>query len=130
MIGIRKDISIKVGALGRISFRKGRYLYIGSAQNNLAKRIQRHYTKDKNKRWHIDHLLDHDDVDLKTYLYSESGKQEECRIASLLSETQEPVKGFGCSDCSCPSHLFRIEDLKTDDLHMKSEFDNDAPYKP
>ena len=107
IINVKKDITLKIGSLGIINFQKSLYAYIGSAQNNLKKRIERHLSKTKNIRWHIDYLLSNPAVRIEKVLYKETGKQEECRTASLLSETAEGIKGFGCSDCKCYSHLFR-----------------------
>ena len=47
IINVRKDIKERIGALGKINFKKGKYVYVGSAQNNLEKRIARHLSKDK-----------------------------------------------------------------------------------
>ncbi len=108
IIRVEKNISLKIGALGVIDFKQSYYAYIGSAQNNLEKRIERHLSKTKKIRWHIDYLLSYPAVKIEKVLYKEAGKQEECRTASLLSKTAEGRKGFGCSDCRCLSHLFRI----------------------
>jgi len=40
----------------------------------------------------------------------EAEKSEECKIARKLSERGIAVKRFGCSDCGCVSHLFRVND--------------------
>jgi len=111
IINVKKDISIEVGALVKINFKKGKYAYIGSAQNNLKKRIQRHLSKDKKKRWHIDYLLMTPGVKVESVHYQEAKKDEECKIALMLSSVEEPIKGFGISDCRCYSHLFRLKSL-------------------
>jgi Uri superfamily endonuclease len=41
-ISVSKGIQLNIGALSRISFEKGTYVYVGSAQNNLEKRVDRH----------------------------------------------------------------------------------------
>jgi len=51
------DKRISVGKLGKINFKKGYYLYVGSGQNSLETRIARHLKKRKKKFWHIDYLL-------------------------------------------------------------------------
>jgi Uri superfamily endonuclease len=109
VISVSKDIRVKVGALGSVDLEKGLYAYVGSAQNNLEKRIKRHLRKVKRKFWHIDYLLENEFVSVVKVLYEEADKSEECRIASKLSENSIPVRGFGCSDCDCVSHLFKIE---------------------
>jgi len=50
VIEIPKNMSIIVGKLGKIKFEKGYYTYVGSAQNNLEKRIERHFRKEKKKK--------------------------------------------------------------------------------
>jgi Uri superfamily endonuclease len=109
VISVRKDTAAEVGALGRMSFRRGLYLYVGSAQSNLEKRIDRHLRKDKRKFWHIDYLLGNSAVEILRVFYKKAGKSEECEIARKIVEQGVPVKGFGCSDCSCKSHLFWVK---------------------
>jgi Uri superfamily endonuclease len=109
IISVGRDIRVNVGALGSIFFERGLYAYVGSAQNGLERRVQRHLRKAKKKFWHVDYLLD-DDVKVVKVFYKEAEKFEECRIATKLSEKGVAVKDFGCSDCGCVSHLFRIDD--------------------
>lgn len=47
LISITRDISVSVGALGNKDFHKGLYAYVGSAQNNLEKRVERHLRRSK-----------------------------------------------------------------------------------
>lgn len=108
VISVSKDIKVKVGALGSIGFEKGLYAYVGSAQNGLEKRIERHLRKAKRKFWHIDYLLSNRFAKVVEVFYKKAEKSEECRIARKLGERGIAVKNFGCSDCSCVSHSFRI----------------------
>ena len=110
IISVGKDIRVNIGALGSIFFERGLYAYVGSAQNGLERRVQRHRRKAKKKFWHIDYLLDNDAVRVVKVFYKEADKPEECRIAGKLSEKGVAVMNFGCSDCGCVSHLFRIDD--------------------
>jgi len=124
VISVGKGIRVNVGALGSIFFEKGLYAYVGSAQNGLERRVQRHLRKAKKKFWHIDHLLDDDAVRILKVFYKEAEKSEECKIARKLSEKGVAVRRFGCSDCGCVSHLFRIDDcgLLRDfisDMHLR-----------
>jgi Uri superfamily endonuclease len=96
--------------LGKATFAKGFYAYVGSAQTNLEKRIQRHLRKEKRMFWHIDYLLDAEDAEIVQVLFKETNKTEECAFAKVIAERGEPINGFGCSDCHCVSHLFRIAD--------------------
>lgn len=112
VISVGEDIRIKVGALGSMSFDKGLYAYVGSAQNGLEKRIERHVRKTKRKFWHIDYLLDNDAVGVLKVFCKEAGKHVECKIAKKISESGVPMKGVGSSDCKCNSHLFRLKDYQ------------------
>jgi len=112
LINIRKNINLKIGSLGKIRFRKVNYVYVGSAQNSIEKRVGRHFSKDKKIRWHIDYLLANLNVNLKKALYKKADKEQECKTACFLNKSEEAVKGFGCSDCRCVSHLFRLDSFQ------------------
>jgi adenylylsulfate kinase len=109
LISIARNINVSVGALGEKSFQKGVYVYVGSAQNNLMKRVGRHLRRVKRKFWHIDYLLSNYHAEVIRVFYQESGRLEECRVAERLREKATPIKGFGSSDCKCEGHLFRVE---------------------
>ena len=112
VIKVDKDTSINIGALGNLSFKKGLYAYVGSAQKNLQKRIKRHLRKQKRVFWHIDYLLDNPASKTVKIFFKQASKTEECTIAQEISIRNEAVPGFGCSDCKCKSHLFRIKNTK------------------
>ena len=112
IIQVDNDINLKIGALSRIAFTKGLYAYVGSAQTNLEQRIKRHLRKEKRKFWHIDYLLDNNAAKIIEVLFKKANKTEECKTAKSISERSKPIDGFGCSDCNCKSHLFRIEDYR------------------
>ena len=108
IIRVDKDIAINVGALGRLSFAKGLYAYVGSAQNNLEARIRRHFKREKRKFWHVDYLLDNPESKVTKVFFKRASKTKECATARQIGERGEAVAGFGCSDCDCKSHLFRL----------------------
>jgi len=110
IISVNKEIAVGIGALGKVNFEKGLYAYVGSAQKSLEKRLERHLRKGKRKFWHIDYLLGSESVKVVKAFYKEAEKFEECKVAKKLSEKGVPVVNFGCSDCSCVSHLFRFGD--------------------
>ena len=112
VVSVSKDINVNVGALDSVKFEKGVYAYVGSAQNNLEKRIERHLRKTKQKFWHIDYLLDDANVEVLKVFYENAGKSEECNVANKIGERCVPTKGFGSSDCKCKSHLFKLEDYQ------------------
>ncbi len=111
LIGLGKDSEIKTGALGKIFFPKGHYVYVGSAMNSLEKRIGRHFRSRKKKHWHIDFFLGNSNAKLEKAFYKESSKKEECGTVEKIAKRGFPVKGFGCSDCKCKSHLFRVREF-------------------
>jgi Uri superfamily endonuclease len=110
VIQVYEDTSIDVGALGKLTFKKGLYAYVGSAQNNLEQRVKRHLRKGKRKFWHVDYFLDDEATKVVEVFQQQADKAEECKIAGVIGERGEPIDGFGSSDCSCKSHLFRIGD--------------------
>jgi len=117
---VGKDIRVTVGALGSLNFEKGLYAYVGSAQNNLEKRIMRHLQKARRRFWHIDYLLENEFVSAVSVFYKKARRPEECEIARSLSEIGVPVVDFGCSDCGCVSHLFMVK--CSDDLRRSVAF--------
>ena len=103
LIELENDKEIQISKLGDIFFKKGFYVYIGSALNGLEQRITRHLRDDKKNHWHLDYLLKNAKVN--SVYYKENNQKEECKIAKSFSKLK-PVSGFGCSDCKCKSHLF------------------------
>ena len=112
IIQVDKYVDVNIGALGKLTFEKGLYAYVGSAQANLEQRIKRHLANEKQLFWHIDYLLNDSAARIAKVLYKQADKTKECEITKAIGERGEPVGGFGCSDCSCKSHLFRIEDYR------------------
>ncbi len=105
VLQLSKDKRISVGKLGTTFFKKGFYVYTGSAMANLSKRIERHRRLRKTFHWHIDFLRD--SADFTSALAIRSSDRLECEIANSLSRiAQWSVKGFGSSDCTCGTHLF------------------------
>ena len=113
LIDVRNPIDVTVGKLGRVAFKAGSYAYVGSAQNCLEKRVQRHLRKCKHHFWHIDYLLDQENASVSRVLFKVGHKEEECQTAKRIAEKSKPIKAFGCSDCKCKSHLFEIADDST-----------------
>jgi len=111
--------NIKVGKLGIIDFHPGFYAYVGSAQNNLEKRIERHLRVKKKIYWHIDYLLEK--AEILNVFQVESIQKLECIIAEKLSKQFQSVPKFGSSDCRCMSHLFYHDSRKVlEDMIMET----------
>ena len=115
-------LELKLNSRIRISHKKfthfifspGYYYYVGSAQSNLQKRIQRHLRGEKKLHWHIDYLTSIPEITCeKIYILENEEKKLECELAKSISNkfsTSFPAIGFGNSDCSnCKSHLLYIE---------------------
>ena len=111
-----RNVRTEAGALGEISLSKGYYCYVGSAMNGLDQRIGRHISKNKSLRWHIDYLTVVCD---NVYAYESTGDFiPECELGALLQSigSVPAVKGFGCSDCGCLTHLYKVEKRRAEEL--------------
>jgi sugar fermentation stimulation protein A len=110
---LKRDRRLLIGGLGEVRFRKGYYLYVGSAKSNLSKRIERHRRVSKMHHWHVDYLREA--AEYHAALPLRASDNLECGIAWALGKiTEWSVPGFGSSDCGCRSHLFAMND---DPLH-------------
>ena len=120
LLELIKKKTCKVGSLGKVSFPKGHYLYVGSAMANLSARIARHKRKDGKKfHWHIDFLREI--ADDFVALPIRSSKREECTLSKAVGNCfSEYHFGFGSSDCHCPSHLYYS---KNNPLHLRKFHD-------
>lgn len=110
LVKIPDRIVVRVGALGDLPFTKGYYIYVGSAMNSIEKRVKRHLRERKLVHWHIDYLLKEEGVFVEKVFIKKSDNREECQVARRIKGHGKGVKGFGCSDCDCTSHLFKVED--------------------
>jgi len=113
IISIIKPVQIQVGALGNIFFKKGIYAYVGSAQNSLEKRVERHLKKVKRKFWHIDYLLENKNVKILQVFYKVAEKSDECKLAEEIGKKGTAIINFGSSDCNCKSHLFQLNNYQS-----------------
>jgi len=100
------NIRAPVGALGEIDLKRGYYVYCGSAKSGLRGRAGRHLSDPVRKRWHIDHITPASS--LRSVFWKPHEMGGECRAAELLRKGFEGVRGFGSSDCRCPTHLFYL----------------------
>jgi sugar fermentation stimulation protein A len=105
ILNLKRNRKIDVGKLGRVVFRKGFYIYVGSAMANLSKRMERHRHLRKRHHWHIDELRAV--TEFHSVLAIRSSERIECQVAKAMSDIAEwSVPRFGSTDCSCDSHLF------------------------
>jgi Uri superfamily endonuclease len=100
--------TVRVGALGDLTFRAGCHIYVGSALGSGGlQRLMRHISlaklRDKQPKWHVDYLLTSPSFTLVFTVYAVTADCLECRLAHELNKRCIPK--FGSSDCSCTSHL-------------------------
>jgi Uri superfamily endonuclease len=103
VLELEKDSRIRVGKR-TLFFGQGSYVYVGSALNNLEKRIRRHLSTKKALHWHIDYFSRK--ARIVGYRTFETTKRMECLLSRKVEAlADDSVAGFGCSDCRCRSHL-------------------------
>jgi Uri superfamily endonuclease len=102
------NTTIQVSRWGQLELVPGYYVYVGSAfgPGGVRARVLRHCRQTKPKHWHIDYLCA-----LLTPVgawYSHATERLEHSWARLFLDMAmvSPVPRFGCSDCTCYSHLF------------------------
>jgi endonuclease-3 len=84
-----------------------------AALNSLIPRLRRHLRTSRGEgrvaHWHIDYLLREPGVEIEAIYATDWAVRMECEIAAHVSEQGESVLRFGCSDCSCVSHIYRVK---------------------
>jgi Uri superfamily endonuclease len=110
------DTSVTIGALGEHEFRSGYYAYVGSALGSRGfNRVLRHIRvsegNNQTRKWHIDYLSSVSKI-IEVYKVF-TLERVECAISAAIFNTLgvSSVKGFGCSDCKCQSHLYYSENI-------------------
>lgn len=103
------DRELDIGRLGKIRFKKGFYVYVGSAQGSLQRRLMRHLSTKKKKRWHIDYLGDNMKV-FRVFTIRGERKYEKELAMDLMGICDDYVPGFGAGDSRVKSHLFYFHD--------------------
>lgn len=102
--------SIQIGRWRRLSILPGYYIYVGSAfgPGGVSARVSRHCRKAKSRRWHIDYLRDLTEPISVWCNYDPDHLEHMCARVLRGMANVSPVQGFGCTDCNCEAHLFRI----------------------
>lgn len=109
LIHLPFPLRTEIGSLGTVQFSPGYYAYVGSALGGVDQRVGRHLRKNKKVHWHIDYLLSRSKV--VDVVAAETDEGKECAVAQQLAKKLKSVHGFGCSDCTCESHLFFRQDF-------------------
>ena len=108
---IEREIELEIGRLGQVTILSGYHIYVGSALRGLKSRLRRHFAGLIEKpHWHIDRLsliaVD------KSFAVLVDRRKIECELNAIVAKSSivdSSYKGFGCSDCRCPSHLHRLK---------------------
>jgi len=112
LIRLEEDCKKEVGALGKIRFSEGFYVYNGSAFGpGGLKRVERHRRKSEAEsgcHWHIDYLLTSTKTEV-VEVFTKEASNHECSFSKEMMGKFGFIDDFGCSDCGCSSHLFYSE---------------------
>jgi Uri superfamily endonuclease len=120
VIRLREGRVIEVGHHGRFQFPAGYYVYTGSAAKGLESRIARHLRRRKRTWWHVDYLLRYGQV---VAVKRHGRSLSECELSGgvgRLAGSRVIVRGFGSSDCRCPTHLFYFRRNPQSELSLES----------
>ncbi len=112
---LSEDSRFDIGRRKKLPFPAGFYVYTGSHQKSLDKRLARHVKRQKKMHWHIDYLTTRPAIAIREILIY-PGSRAECRInrefmAFSGGEVLQP--NFGNGDCRhhCDSHLIYLPEL-------------------
>ena len=115
ILRLDQESYIQIGKFGNFQFRKGFYAYIGSALGiGGVKRVDRHFNvstgKNPTRKWHIDYLSSKSKIIGAMLIPTEEAI--ECKLARRLIKISgiSIIPGFGCTDCTCETHLIYTED--------------------
>lgn len=108
-VTLDRETNVTVGAKGPHVFPPGTYCYVGSAMAGLDQRLKRHLAHEKKIKWHIDCLTTVCDRSEAWESYPDS--VPECELGHIAEQCGAipEMAGFGCSDCGCATHLFRVD---------------------
>jgi len=112
---------IQIGRWREIELQRGYYVYIGSAfgPGGVRARVLRHHGLQKKNHWHIDYLRQHCEVVGAWYTHHPERLEHEWAESLNQSDNFTALKGFGCSDCGCNSHLFYTPLLNEVETYLK-----------
>jgi Uri superfamily endonuclease len=109
LLGARRHVGLRVGALGEVRIAPGFLVYVGSARGpgGLRARLAHHVRVATRPHWHLDYLRAEACV-LGAWLCASPDPLEHgwARALERTRGAAIPAAGFGSSDCACPAHLF------------------------
>ena len=109
VLRVRAPLRLQVGRLGKFLFAPGAYAYVGSAKGGFHVRLRHHLQATLRPRWHIDYLRQRSEP--AGIWVAPDERLEECELAravAALPGAAPGPRGFGSSDCRCPTHLYRL----------------------
>ena len=114
ILKLDQELDIQIGKFAKLHFKKGFYLYTGSALGTGGfKRVERHFNistgKNPTRKWHIDYLSSKSKIVYAILLPTEDAI--ECKLARNIIKISgiSIIPGFGCTDCMCETHLIYAE---------------------
>jgi sugar fermentation stimulation protein A len=105
-----RNQTIKVGRLGEIPFKKGYYLYIGSALRSVENRVKRHGKTIKSSFWHIDFIVPGPMKIEKIYIIRRRDRIESKLVKAMMGISEGVIRHFGATDSDQESHLLYFAD--------------------
>ena len=85
IIHLKEKTTIEVGKKGHITFKRGYYVYVGSALNSLKSRLKRHLSSNKKLFWHVDYLLASSNAKIIDIVFAVDEGKWECHLASKIA---------------------------------------------
>jgi len=124
--------SLRVGALGELPFARGWHIYIGSALgpgglSRLTRHLRLARMRNRQPKWHVDYLLTDPRFTLAFAVSAMTPERFECRLAAGIGGRAVPH--FGCSDCTCGSHLLYRDHDPADEIMAAFARLGLAPHK-
>jgi Uri superfamily endonuclease len=111
LVDVVRPVHVRWAGSGTV-LPSGTYVYVGSARRCLRARVERHFRRQKPKRWHIDELTTRPHATVVAAVLLPNATMTECELnmtVGRLLRGSIPAPGFGASDCRarCPGHLWK-----------------------
>jgi len=124
----QNEKTIQAGGAGSFVFKKGLYVYFGSAKGpgGIRARVTRHLRLEKKLHWHVDYLIRSMPVVAVGWRIAE--ERYECLWSRRAVEqwgAEVPALGLGASDCreKCPAHLLYLSGGEEDLAYLWQEME-------
>ena len=114
ILKLNREKSIQVSKLGRFKFAPGYYAYIGSGfcSGGLAGRLNHHFKSTAKLHWHIDYLREWTSIEQVWFSDQQIHREHDwAKLMNQMDGVRAGIKGFGCSDCRCETHLFYFDEI-------------------